>query len=160
MSEITYEVYVLQAGKWTIESRYSKTEREEAIGDAKAMHENPAVVAVKVIKETYDSDTGANYESTVFTTEAAKPSLGGSGGFANMEVNVEKTDFAEMSFGDGGFDEDYSDVKMPKKKAKKKSVPTGKNPIAMIFMKILFITSVSLGFAFAATFVYSGGLLG
>ena len=51
MAEVTYEVYVLESGRWTIESRYTNMEREAAIDDAKSMHSNPAVKAVKVIKE-------------------------------------------------------------------------------------------------------------
>ncbi len=158
MAEITYEVLVLQAGKWTIESRYSQAEREDAINDAKSMHENPHVKAVKVVKETYDPATGENYDSTVFSTEAAKPAIGGRN-FADMEVTVGTPDYAEMSFGAGGFgDTGQAGASAKEEKEKKKSKPIGKNPIAMIFLKILFITAVSLGFAFFVGYIFSGGL--
>jgi len=160
LAEITYEVLVLQAGKWTIESRYSQSERETAINDAKSMHENPHVKAVKVVKETYDPDTGDNYDSTVFSTEAAKPIVGGKS-FADMEVTVGTPDYSEMSFGPGGFgDTDEAEEPAKKEKGKKRSKPVGKNPIAMIFLKILFITAVSLGFAIFSGFIFSGGLSG
>lgn len=155
MAQITYEVLVLQAGKWTIESRYNKLEREAAIADAKSMHENPHVVAVKVVKETYDEETNSNYESTVFSTEAAKPTVGETSKFADMEVDVGGPDFADMSFGADGFEDDGY-VAEPRKKSKKQKQarPSGRNPIAMIFIKILVITTVSLAFAFVATFLF------
>jgi len=157
LAQVTYEVLVLQGGKWTIESRYSNAEREEAISDAKSMHENPHVVAVKVIKETHDPDTGSSYESTVFSTEAAKMAIGATKNFADMEVNVGGgPDYADMDLGAGGFT-DFDEPAKPAKPEKKKRA-LGKNPIAMIFMKILFITTLSLLFAFLATYIYSGGL--
>jgi len=155
LAEITYEVYVQQGGKWTIESRYSKMERADAIEDAKSMHENPSVVAVKVVKETYDPETHATYESTVFSTEAARPTVGEKKNFSDMEVDVGGPDFADMTLGEVGFEDDYDEPKKKKKAAKGKS---SRSPIGMIFLKILTITTVSLVIAFVATFAFTGSL--
>ena len=163
MAEITYEVYVLVSGRWTIESRYANMEREAAIDDAKSMHSNPSVKAVRVIKETYDASTNSTIEATVFTTEsiADMPSKGGSD-FADMEVNVGGgTDFSEMSF-DMDAPSEYDDP-MPAaqgRKAKKKVKVASKSPIATIFLKIMMITAVSIGFALLMTYFSTEGYFG
>jgi hypothetical protein len=163
LAEITYEVYVLVSGRWTIESRYTNMEREAAIDDAKSMHSNPSVKAVKVIKETYDASTNSTIEATVFTTEsvADMPSRGGSD-FADMEVNVGGgTDFADMTFDTDSLN-DYDDP-MPApqtRKVKKKVKAAGKSPIATIFLKIMMITGFSIGFALLMTYFSTEGYFG
>ena len=159
MDEVTYEIYILQGGKWTIESRYAKSERAVANEDAKGMHDNPAVVAVKVVKETYNTETHATYDTTVFSTEAAKPSIGAKKSFADMEIEVGTPDFADMTLGEIGFEAETADYDAPKAKDKKKAKDKiGKSPIGMIFFKIITITTVSLVFAFVATFAFTGSL--
>jgi hypothetical protein len=161
LAEITYEVYVLTGGRWTIESRYTNLEREVAIEDAKSMHSNPSVKAVKVIKETYDAEKNSTIEATVFTTESISDiGGGGGGGFANMEVEVGGgPDFAEMTFDTdtGGFDDYDEPVARKPRKAKKKARASGKSPIGTIFLKIMMITAVSLGFAFFMTYLSTEG---
>ena len=167
MAEVTYEVYVLESGRWTIESRYTNMEREAAIDDAKSMHSNPAVKAVKVIKETYEPSTNSTIEATVFTTESVSDMKGGGGGggggFADMEVTVGgDTDFSDMTFDPddyGGFDDPMPAVKSKKKK-KKAAKASGKSPIGTIFVKIMMITAVSLGLAFVMTFLFTEGYFG
>ena len=160
MAEITYEVYVLEGGRWTIESRYTNMERDVAIEDAKSMHSNPNVKAVKVIKETYEASTNSTIEATVFSTEsisAHEPS----GGFADMEVEVGGgPDFAEMEFDLDAMDYDEPLPARKPKKAKKKVRPSGKSPIGTIFLKIMLITAVSLGFALLMTYLSTEGFFG
>ncbi len=159
MAEVSYEVYVKQSGRWTIEQRYTNMERQVAIDDAKSMHDNPSVEAVKVVKETYDENTNSTTEATVFSTESIRPAVGASadsgGGMGDFEVEVDDRPFADRGF--GGDDEEEWDVPDMKKKKKKAAAgkPSGRNPIATIFMKIVLITVVSLGFAFVMTFLYS-----
>ena len=163
MAEITYEVYVLAGGRWTIESRYTNLEREVAIDDAKSMHGNPNVKAVKVIKETYDVEKNSTIEATVFTTESISEIKGGGGGggFADMEVEVGGgTDFSEMSFdldSSGNFDDYDEPVAKKPRKAKKKAGASGRSPIGTIFLKIMMITAVSLGIAFFMTYSSTEG---
>jgi len=160
LAEITYEVYVLEGGRWTIESRYSNMEREVAIEDAKSMHSNPNVTAVKVIKETYDSSTNSTIDATVFSTEsisAHEPS----GSFADMEVDVGGgMDFSEMEFDLDSMDYDEPLPARKPKKAKKKARPSGKSPIGTIFLKIMLITAVSLGVALLMTYFSTEGVIG
>jgi hypothetical protein len=163
LAEITYEVYVLEGGRWTIESRYSNLERDVAIEDAKSMHSNPRVKAVKVIKETYDEATNSNVEAVVFTTESVGNMGSGRGNsFADMEVDVGGgPDFAEMEF-DLDSSGDFDDP-LPARKAskpKKKGKPSGKSPIGTIFLKIMMITAFSLGFAFFMTYLSTEGYFG
>jgi hypothetical protein len=164
LAEVTYEVYVLVSGRWTIESRYTNMERDVAIEDAKSMHSNPHVKAAKVIKETYDQSTNSTIEAIVFTTESVvdlDQGRGGGGGFADMEIDVGGgTDFSEMEFdlnSVGNFDDP---LPSRKSKPKKKAKPAGKSPIGTIFLKIMMITAFSLGFAFLMTYLNTEGFFG
>ncbi len=166
MAEVSYEVYVKQSGRWTIEQRYTNMERQVAIDDAKSMHDNPSVEAVKVVKETYNESDNSTVESTVFSTESIRATVaesggGGGGGMGDFEVEIDDRPFADRGF--GGDEEEEWDVPKAGKKKKKSAAgarPAGKNPIATIFMKILLITVVSLGLAFVMTYLYSEGIFG
>ena len=69
----TYEVQVLQDGQWTIHENFPGDQREDAIAEAKMQLEGTgAVEAVKVVKETLDSDSGVFNDSIIFR-EAGKP---------------------------------------------------------------------------------------
>ena len=76
-----------------------------------------------------------------------------------MEVEVGTPDFADMTLGEIGFEAETADYDAPKAKDKKKAKDKiGKSPIGMIFFKIITITTVSLVFAFVATFAFTGSL--
>ena len=160
MAEITYEVYVLEGGRWTIESRYSNLEREVAIEDAKSMHTNPKVKAVKVIKETYDAVTNSTVEAVVFTTESISDLSNRGSNFADMEVDVGGDDFADMEFDLDNLPDFDDPLPSRKPKKKKPTRPSKRSPIGAIFIKIMLITAVSLGIAFLMTYLSTEGYFG
>ena len=62
----SYEVYVLQRGRWELHARHPAAGREAAIEEAKTLETLPNVVAVRVTREVYDAQTGVSSEYTIF----------------------------------------------------------------------------------------------
>jgi len=61
-----YEVHTLKSGNWAVDSTYP--DRDTAIDVAKSLHGEKQFQAVKVIKDTFDSETGNGKEIVVFDT--------------------------------------------------------------------------------------------
>jgi len=64
--QTSYEVHVKQTGRWEIHARYSATEKEKAIEEAKALDAQAHIEAVKVIQEIYDPAEGVSKEYNVY----------------------------------------------------------------------------------------------
>jgi len=64
--QINYEVYYLQDGRWTLQSRFDHREKHLAVKEGKELSQLGHLSAVKVIKEKYDRQTGESSETTVF----------------------------------------------------------------------------------------------
>ena len=54
--EVTYELYILEKGRWIIDSRYQTNEREKAVDEAKHLAKQSHIQATKVVRESYDSN--------------------------------------------------------------------------------------------------------
>lgn len=68
---IQFEVYCLQEGRWTLNSRFGQTERQDAIKDA--MHaEGSTGLPTKVIRDTYFPDTNTNETVTIYSSPKLK----------------------------------------------------------------------------------------
>ncbi len=78
--EITYEVHVQQKGRWEIHARHSGQKQEAATHEAKVLDQLASVEAVKVIKESYEIETGLCQEIVVYQTPGLKSSSPGKGG--------------------------------------------------------------------------------
>ncbi len=61
-----YEVHVKHKGRWEIHARYTATEKEAAIEEAKNLDGQKHVESVKVIQEIYDLDDGTSKEYNVY----------------------------------------------------------------------------------------------
>lgn len=61
-----YEVHTLKGGSWAVDSTYP--ERDSAIDVAKSLHGEKHFQAVKVIKDTFDPESGNGKEIVVFDT--------------------------------------------------------------------------------------------
>jgi len=88
--QTSYEVHVKQAGRWEIHARYSATEKEKAIEEAKALDAQAHIEAVKVIQEIYDPAEGVSKEYNVYAPGQKKhipKRTGGKG--ANKEQHEE-----------------------------------------------------------------------
>ena len=64
--QVNYEVYYLQDGRWTLQSRFDHREKHLAVKEGKELSKLGHLSAVKVIKEKYDRQTGESSETTVF----------------------------------------------------------------------------------------------
>lgn len=61
-----YEVHVKQNGRWEIHARYTATEKEASIEEAKSLDTMKHIESVKVIQEIYDLDDGTSKEYSVY----------------------------------------------------------------------------------------------
>ncbi len=62
-----YEVHVKQKGRWEIHARYTATEKEASIEEAKSLDAMKHIESVKVIQEIYDLDDGTSKEYNVYS---------------------------------------------------------------------------------------------
>ena len=74
--QTTYEVSVLQGGRWEIHSRYNAMQKDDAVQEARSLEAMPSIEATKVIREVYDPKEGLAEEYTVYKSESvrSKPS--------------------------------------------------------------------------------------
>ena len=63
---VTYEVYVQHGGRWEIHTRHGAAEREASINEEKSLVKMPKIHAVRVVRESYDSDDGSTEETTIY----------------------------------------------------------------------------------------------
>jgi len=61
-----YEVHVKQNGRWEIHARFTATEKEASIEEAKSLDTMKHIESVKVIQEIYDLDDGTSKEYNVY----------------------------------------------------------------------------------------------
>ncbi len=64
----TYEVYIVDNGRWVLHARYRRDEREKAIEEAKVI-EREMGTQVKVSREVYNSSDNTSEETTVYASE-------------------------------------------------------------------------------------------
>jgi class 3 adenylate cyclase len=67
--KISFEVQILQGGRWEVHASYPADQQGQAIQDAKALENISTVTSVKVIREETDPDTGATQENNIFASE-------------------------------------------------------------------------------------------
>ena len=65
-SEVAFEVRVLQGDTWQIHARYSKAKQRTAVEDAKSLEKISTIKAVKVVRESYNQETGLSNEFDVY----------------------------------------------------------------------------------------------
>jgi len=85
----TYEVYLVDNGRWVLHARYRREEREKALEEAHVI-ERELNTQVKVTREVYDPSDNSSEETTIYTSEKGtrsarggsgpRPGLGGGGG--------------------------------------------------------------------------------
>ncbi|NQU56878.1 MAG: adenylate/guanylate cyclase domain-containing protein, partial [Rhodospirillales bacterium] len=111
--KVSFEVQVLQGGRWELHASYPADQQGQAIQDAKALENISTISSVKVIREEIDPDTGASQENNIFAsanlpedqqpagkTEAKKAKAtggGGGGGGAKKPPPVKKKTAAKTA---------------------------------------------------------------
>lgn len=77
---VHFEVYVLEGRGWMLHARFPRLERDEAVREAKEL-ETTLGIRVKVVRETYNTDTNHFDEVEVYlsghVTPARRPAAGG-----------------------------------------------------------------------------------
>ena len=67
---VTYDVYVKERDRWSLECEFRSDERDAAIEKAQSLTKRHYVQAVKVIRERYDKITRLMTGSTIFDTSS------------------------------------------------------------------------------------------
>ena len=69
---VSYEVYYLQYGRWQIHHRYTYSERDNAIEEAKRLDSQGHFDAACVVRESWDNATGTASESVIYHSPKLK----------------------------------------------------------------------------------------
>jgi class 3 adenylate cyclase len=67
-SVTTYEIYLVDNGRWALHARYRRDERDKALDEARTM-ERELNTQVKVVREVYNPTENSNEETTIYSTE-------------------------------------------------------------------------------------------
>ena len=69
---VTYELHALSKNRWNIERLYDGQQKEKAFVDARLLHAEPHIQAVKLVRETYNESTNSYNEMVIFDTTKNK----------------------------------------------------------------------------------------
>lgn len=73
MASTSYEVQVMQAGKWRIHAQFPANAREDAIEEAKTLESMPGIAGIKVVRDSYDDRTGLHKEHIIHKHTPTRP---------------------------------------------------------------------------------------
>ncbi|MDA0238618.1 MAG: adenylate/guanylate cyclase domain-containing protein [Proteobacteria bacterium] len=120
----SFEVYVLQRGRWELHGRHPSTAREAAIEEAKALDKLPTITSVKVVRDVLNEHSGTSSEYTVYKSSNISESVDDEPGALPRGTRrasaPEIIDDDILDF-EGFIDDDWDDEPDLKKKAKRKS---------------------------------------
>ena len=108
-NKISFEVMVLQGGRWEVHGSYPQDRQGQAIKDAKALENISTIKGVKVIREEIDDKTGKAKENNIYASSNLS------------DEQPEGAKLAKLGQQRGGADA------APAKKPNKKTGPKGKN---------------------------------
>ena len=165
-NETTYDVYTFARGRWILDTRFKKHQRERAIDEGKQFEKQPGIESVKVVREIYDQSDSLISERIVYKTQGDAIGSAGAGGGGGGGGGG--SGGAAAGGGSSWFDEEDDDEApsgggrfSKKKKAKceggSKGASAGvlKRPEAMLVYKMIMIGVVSFAFAAFTTFIYA-----
>lgn len=72
-SSTSYEVQVMQGGKWRIHAQFPPSAREDALEEAQALESMPGLSGIKVVRDTYDDRTGLHREHIIYKHKPERP---------------------------------------------------------------------------------------
>lgn len=104
----SYEVQVMQGGKWRIHAQFPPSSRDDAIEEAKTLESMPGVAGIKVVRDNYDDRTGLHKEHIVyrFTPKTPPPSddnvgsPSGGGKYDHYMARAQANRMDDIDFGD------------------------------------------------------------
>ena len=68
-NETTYDVYTFARGRWILDTRFKKHQRERAIDEGKQLEKQPGIESVKVVREIYNQSDSLISERIVYKTQ-------------------------------------------------------------------------------------------
>jgi len=145
----SYEVQVMQGGKWRIHAQFPPAGREDAIEEAKTLESMPGLSGIKVVRDNYDDRTGLHREHVIYKHIPKKPkvtqddgggSASGGGKYAHYMARAQANRMDDIDFGD--------------------AAPTGKKKSSGmgVFIKLLLILLFSIAMAALVVGVTNGVL--
>ena len=167
-NETTYDVYTFAKGRWILDTRFKKHQRERAIDEGKQLEKQPGIDSVKVVREIYDQGDSLISEKVVYKTQG--DALGSGGGGASGGASAGPSWFDE---GDSEDEDDAPSGGMFSRKRKAAKQGSGAGPVAaqgaanaasagvlkrpevVLVYKMIMIGMVSFAFAAFTTFVYA-----
>ena len=105
-NEITYDVYTLAKGRWILDTRFKKHQRERAIHEGKQLEKQPGIEGVKVVREIYEESDSLISEKVVYKTKGAEAGTKGEA----VGSKDEAVGSAGASSGGGGSWVDEADI--------------------------------------------------
>ncbi|MBF0249305.1 MAG: adenylate/guanylate cyclase domain-containing protein [Alphaproteobacteria bacterium] len=104
MGSSSYEVLVMQGGKWRIHAQFPASAREDAIDEAKMLESMPGLGGIKVVRDEFDSVSGMHKEHTVFKSKVATPQAASGARYDKYMQRAAQSKMDDMDFGDGALD--------------------------------------------------------
>ncbi len=155
-----------QAGRWSIHAQFGAAHREKAIEEAKKIEKTPGFDAVKVVKETYDSELGNHQDTTIYRgPKGAEEHKGFRDIGAGRGESGGGDDWSMSRGDDDDYDDDdyYDDDDSPKKRRRASNANSITATATGVVIKMLMLALVSLlvsgGFAVAFSWYFSGKML-
>ncbi|TAN56622.1 MAG: adenylate/guanylate cyclase domain-containing protein [Magnetospirillum sp.] len=139
---VHFEVYVLEGRGWMLHARFPRLERDEAIREAKEL-ESTMGVRVKVLRETYNTDTNVFDEADVYLSgHNVQPKKGGlapAGGGAAGKPGAGKAASDKVAGGKAG-------KKSAPAKIRRQVALEGVSPGAVILrLTVILLVAIGLG---------------
>ncbi|MFC1673488.1 adenylate/guanylate cyclase domain-containing protein [Pseudomonadota bacterium] len=141
MESTTYEVQVMQGGKWRIHAQFPPNGRDDALEEAESLESMPGISGIKVVRDTYDDRSGLHREHVIFKSKpsasAAQSSTASGGGGGKYDHYMARASANRLS--------DFDDPFAAKDKSKKTS--SGFGILIKILLVLLFSIAVGLATA-------------
>ena len=107
----SYEVQVMQGGKWRIHAQFPPSGRDDALEEAKTLESMPGLSGIKVVRDNYDDRTGLHKEHVIYkhvpkkapssdsAPSGGSPSSGG-GKYSHYMARAQANRMDDIDFGD------------------------------------------------------------
>ena len=151
LMDVTYEVYTLAGGRWMLDTRFAKDERQRAIYEGQLLHKSGGFEAVKVVRESFGDSRVM--EKVVYNSQSS--ALDGSADVATPDAgraNALSFDDDDM-FGSAATVEVAAPVRRRGAATRVASSPAF-SPMALLLTKVVLITLASFVFAGLTTMAY------
>ena len=145
--DVTYEVYTLAGGRWMLDTRFAKDERQRAIYEGQLLHRSGGFDAVKVVRESLSDSRALEkvvYNSETSTGEESAPRVSDGGA-------------SSLSFDDDVFgDTPTVDIAPQRRRGATQRVASRPlfSPMGLLMTKLVLITAASFVFAGLTTLAY------